>query len=91
MEAGLLWTAAGQVDTKLTAHIRGADGGSLASGGAAASLETRLTARHGDSGLGRFVLQGKVLFYEAVCCKSFISTCLREHGFCPSECCLLFV
>lgn len=60
MEAGLLWTAAGQVDTKLTAHIRGADGGSLASGDAAASLETRLTARHGDSGLGRFVLQRKV-------------------------------
>lgn len=51
---------AGQVDTKLTAHIRGTDGGSLASGGAAASLETRLTARHGDSGLGRFVLQRKV-------------------------------
>lgn len=91
IEADLLWATARQVDSKLTARIRGAVGGGLAGGGdTAASLETRLTARHGDSGLSRFLLQRQVLFYKVVLRGSFVSACLRERSFCPSAC-FLFV
>lgn len=80
------WAAAGKVVSKLTAPV---------SGDPVASLETRLPAKHGDSGSGRFLLQREVLFYKVVLGGSLISTCVRDHGCRPSEhqnvsCCLYY-
>lgn len=70
------WTAAGKVVSKLIAPV---------SGDLVASSETRLSARHGDRGSGRFLLQRDVLFYKVILGGSLISTCVREHGRRPSE------
>ena len=70
-----MWAGARQADSTPAAFVRGADGGGGAGGGdPAAALETRLTVRH------------FVAVYKVVLCESFISSCLRDHGFCPSEC-----
>lgn len=75
-KANLMWAAAGKAVSKLTAPVIGDP---------VASLETRLLARHGDSGSGGFLLQREVLFYKVVLGGSLISTCVREHGCRPSE------
>ena len=86
-----MWAGAGQAESTLTAHVRGTGGGGGAGGDTAASLETRLTGRHRDSGSGRLLLQRKVFFYKVVLCESFTATHLKEHGFRPSECFLVVV
>lgn len=75
-KANLMWAAAGKVVSKLIAPI---------SGDPVASLETRLPARHGDSGSGRFLLQREILFNKVILGWSLIPTCVREHGYSPLE------
>ena len=85
-EPDLVWAGAGQAGSTSTAYIRGADGGGGAGGDAAASLETRLTARHSKDQVdvccgGRCSIKLSLV--------SFIAIQLRERGSRLSECFLL--